>query len=145
MKYYYAKTTKGAACCMSCALGKLALLEDEEPVLETCREHLSKAVFLMDEYDRTWHSIIWIQSSHTTKKRTQKKLGNLAFDAYQHFQQATEDLNSYVDVLEKRHTNAQEVSMPQWWNDMLLSLMTADSIFKKENKHQIIAKQLSLF
>ncbi|MCP6763253.1 MAG: hypothetical protein NHB32_31755 [Fischerella sp. CENA71] len=130
---------------MSCALTKLVFLEDSEPVLENCREHLSKAVFLMDAYDKTWHSIIWIRSNSATKKRTQQRLDELAFDAFQHFRQATENLNLYVDVLEERHTNGQEVLIPQWWDDMLLSLLTADSIFRQENKHQIIGKQLRLF
>jgi hypothetical protein len=137
---------------MSCALEKLELLEDEEPVLEPCRQNLSKAIFLMDEYDRTWHSIRWLTAdvskkvaNAALKRSTRHKLNQLAFDAYKHFRQATKSLNLYVDVLEARDTNGEEVSIPKYWGDILRSLYVADGIFEEEHKHQIIAKQLSLF
>ncbi len=146
MKYYKAQTTNGAACCMSCALDKLATLDDDNQFLESSKSHLSKAVSLMDEYYRTWHSIIWIRSDRITKRRVREKLNNLAFDAYTAFVQATTHLNEYVnDQISKEQRGELITSPPRWWGEMLLSLSLSESSFQEEYRYEISGKQLVLF
>ena len=145
MKYYSAQTTNGAACCMSCALDKLATLDDENQFLESSKSHLSKAISLMDEYYRTWHSIIWIRSDYVTKRRVREKLNNLAFDAYTAFLKATTHLNKYVDDQISKEQRGEVVTFPpRWWGDMLSSLMLAESSFQEEYRHEVSSKQLVL-
>jgi len=146
MKYYQAQTVNGAACCMSCALDKLATLSEENIHLSTTKSCLSTAVFLMDEYYRTWHSIIWIKSTQMTKKRVQQQLNILAFDAYTAFLKATEFLDLYVDSQFEKEQRGEFVDPPPpWWNEMMVSLQVAESCFHHEHRHEITGKQLHLF
>ncbi|MBP5972488.1 hypothetical protein HW132_07020 [Brasilonema sp. CT11] len=131
---------------MSCALDKLATLDDTDPSVESAKAFLSQAVFLMDEYYRTWHSIIWMKSNRATKNRVQSQLNNLAFDAYTAFSKAKEHLDEYVDSqIEKERKGELVKSPPQWWNDMSTSLTLAESSFQKEYRHSISSKQIRLF
>ncbi|MBW4628204.1 MAG: hypothetical protein KME49_22505 [Brasilonema octagenarum HA4186-MV1] len=131
---------------MSCALDKLAAFEDIDPFIESAKGFLAQAVFLMDEYYRTWNSIIWVKSNRSTKNRVQEQLNNLAFDAYTAFSKARELLDEYVDSqIEKERKGELVKSPPQWWNDMLTSLTLAESSFQKEYRHSISSKQIRLF
>ncbi|GAA6614926.1 hypothetical protein [Scytonema sp. NUACC26] len=145
MKYYQAQTVNSVACCLSCALNRLTTLP-ENSLLETAKHSLSTAVFLMDEYYRTWHSIIWIKSTQITKKRVQEKLNNLAFDAYTAFLKATQFLDLYVDSQWDKEQRGQSVEPPPpWWHEMMESLQVAESCFDNEHRHEILGKQLHLF
>ncbi len=146
MKYYQAQTRNSAACSMSSALDKLATFDDTDPSLESAKAFLSQAVFLMDEYYRTWHSIIWIKSNRNTKNRVQSQLNHLAFDAYTAFSKVKELLDEYVDSqIEKERKGELVKSPPQWWNDMSTSLTLAESSFQKEYRYSILSKQIRLF
>ncbi len=131
---------------MSCALDKLLSLNIEDQFLGLSKHHLSEAVKLMDKYYRTWHSIIWVRSDNQTKKRTSEKLNILAFDAYQHFFIAIENLNNYIDSQVEKEKNGEFVAPPlRAWSEMNLSLSVAHDCFQREHKDQILSKQLTLF
>lgn len=146
MIYYQAQTTNSIACCLSCALDKLALLDDDNYHLSSSRNLLSTAVWLMDEYYRTWHSIIWKHSDRMTKKRVREQLKAFAYDAYTAFTQAMDFLNDYVEEQQEKERNGSTVTPPPlWWHEMLTSLTLAESAFFKEHPHDISSKQLRLF
>ncbi|KAB8333610.1 hypothetical protein SD80_012510 [Scytonema tolypothrichoides VB-61278] len=146
MTYYKAQTTNSIACCLSCALDKLALLDDDHQGLSSSRNHLSTAVWLMDEHYRTWHSIIWKHSDRITKQRVREQLKTLAYDAYTAFVQAITLLNDYVEEQLQKERNGEPVTPPPpWWNEMLTSLRLAESAFLKEYHNDITNKQLRLF
>ncbi len=131
---------------MSCALDKLLSLNLEDQSLDLAKQNLSDAICLMDQYYRTWHSIIWVRSDTKTKKRTSEKLNNLAFDAYDHFSKATENLNKYIDRQIEKEQKGEFVAPPsQAWSEMNVSLSVAHDCFHREHKSQIFAKQLTLF
>ncbi|MBP5977398.1 hypothetical protein HW132_32970 [Brasilonema sp. CT11] len=146
MTYYKAQTTNSIACCLSCALDKLALLDDDNQHLSSSRNHLSTAVWLMDEYYRTWHSIIWKYSDQMTRKRVREQLKVLAYDAYTAFTQAMSFLNDYVEEQQEKERNGSLVTPPPpWWPEMQTSLILAESAFLEEHPHDIASKQLRLF
>ena len=130
---------------MSCALDKLVTLNDKNIHLENALNYLSTAVFLMDEYYHTWHSIIWIRSKQKTKRLVREKLNRLAFDAYTAFQKATEHLNLYVDTQSEKELRDEFVEPPPpWWNEMMRNLQVAESCFFYEHRREISSKQLQL-
>lgn len=144
--YHKAQTVNGVACSMSCALDNLLSLDIEDQSLDLAKNHLSEAVFLMDQYYRTWHSIIWVRSDNQTKRQTSEKLNNLAFDGYQHFCHATENLNKYIDSqIEKEMKGETVAPPPQCWKEMNVSLSVAHDCFQREHKFEIFGKQLTLF
>lgn len=146
MTYYQAQTTNSIACCLSCALDKLILLDDDNHYLSSSRNHLETAIRLMDEHYRTWHSIVWKHSDRITKKRVREHLKALAYDAYTAFIQAMSFLNDYVEEQQEKERNGSPVtSPPPWWHEMQTSLTLAESAFLKEHPHDISSKQLRLF
>ena len=146
MTYYKAQTTNSIACCLSCALDKLTILDDDNEYLSSSRIHLETAVWLMDEHYRTWHSILWKRADRRTKKRVRERLNTFAYDAYTAFVQATSFLKEYVEEQQEKERNGSLViPPPPWWNEMQISLTLAESTFFEEHPHDISSKQLRLF
>lgn len=69
---------------------------------EAARFELGIAVSCAKEYEKTWHSIIWIQSNSRTKTRVREQLNHLAFDCYTHFLKAVDYLNQYADLMDEQ-------------------------------------------
>jgi len=86
-------------CCLAVALSHIP---GNHSLLEAARVELEIAVNCAKEYDKTWHSIIWIQSNARTKRRVREKLNYLAFDCYTHFLEGVDYLNQYSDLMDEQ-------------------------------------------
>ncbi|MGI2906164.1 hypothetical protein [Tolypothrix sp. VBCCA 56010] len=128
-----------AYCSMMVALKNI---EDNHPLLIAAKEHLELAIVYAKQYHEKQSSIYWQTTKVATKKTLKQKLRTLAFDAYTAFLKATDYLNAYVDEVQ---THQPIPPVPQWWDEMLISLTLADDSFHKEHKQEISSKQLSVF
>jgi hypothetical protein len=109
------------------------------PLLACAKFHLLTASRLGKEYEKTWHSIIWIKSRAATKRRVSEQLNHLAFDCYSHFLDATEYLNEYAQLM-----NEIRVSEPWWWPTLWAKLEGIDEMFHREHDNEIYWRQLQL-
>jgi hypothetical protein len=124
-------------CCLAVALSHIP---GNHSLLEAARVELGIAVNCAREYDKTWHSIIWIQSSTRTKSRVREKLNHLAFDCYTHFLEAVNYLNQYADLMDEQGNQPLK-----WWFEVNCSLNLANTSINRENKREISTRQLRLF
>ncbi len=124
-------------CCLSSALNHIP---SNHSLLEAARFELGIAVSYTKEYEKNWHSIIWIQSNARTKTRVREQLNHLAFDCYTHFLKAVDYLNQYADLMDEQGNQPLK-----WWFEVNCSLYLAYTSINRENKRKISTRQLCLF
>lgn len=133
-------------CSLYCALEKLRDFEIDNKFIANSIKHLELAVSYAKEYDEVWNSIYWNSATANEKRRIRQKLNVLAFDSYSEFLLAITDINAFCDVQYERECQKLEFTpIPNWWNDMMISLILAEDSFLKEHRCEISSKQLSLF
>jgi hypothetical protein len=79
----------------------LTHIPSNHSLLEAAKIELRVAVNCAKEYEKAWHSIIWIQSNARTKRRVREQLNHLAFNCYTHFLKPVDYLNQYADLMDK--------------------------------------------
>lgn len=123
-------------CLLHCASDSIPAVH---PLLACAKFHLLTASRLSKQHEKTWHSIIWIESKASVKRRVSEQLNHLAFDCYSHFLEATEYLNKYAELM-----NQIGIPKPWWWTPLYSELVTIDETFHKEHEREIYWRQLSL-
>jgi hypothetical protein len=111
----------------------------QHPLLIEAKKKLYKSSALGEEYYKTWHSIIWIASRSSTKRRVKERLNNIAFDAYSYFIEATECLDKYAVLM-----NKQKIPQAYWWVELGSRLESINESFYEEHSHEINSRQLAI-
>jgi hypothetical protein len=122
-----------------CALVVALKYFPDDAELITARQHLETAIALSDQYYKVKHSIFWLTSKASIKRRVTQQLNELAFDTYSHMIDLADALNQYA--IDKSSLDAPP---PKNWQALISNLDCAFEWINREHPQEIKAKQLIL-